>query len=729
MKHSFLFFALWTNKICSGFLNPTSVLPTLTSLEANVDKNNEPEPMARTARVIAPLSSFTASLGWNVQKAYGAPTDKSDLSAFDEALDQFFPGSLTNTDTSIRVATELTNRGYRPSNVLLGSSLCSDEVNYIPDSFIVKLQNKITNVKKGGVFEVGGLGGLPFVGTSGFGAFLSHCPDQGKVVLVFGPHVGISEDGVVGKVKRIGVRKVSTSCGAAVGAYKAIVAGAGQPSNPFDYEEEYIIENLKQKLGKLASKESTGDDAMIALVTKKMYEIILDLVLNEIEGAISKPEFFDKVNEITLIGGIVVNRDPISGGDGAFQPLMMKSYNSLGEINLYDKVFGPTKKTSFDKSLKQYFPGSITSSETASRVALELFGRNYRSSNILIGSSLCSDEINYTAESFITKLQKKLIDPENGGVFEVGGLGGLPFVGKSGFGAFLSHCPDQGKILLVFGPHIGVSESGVVGKVKRLGLERESGACGAAIGAYKQIAAASDSQSNNIFDLEEEYIITNLKERLGVLSDKERQGGDAMISLVTAKMYEIILELTLKEIQSAISNPDFWTKANEITLVGGVVINRDHIAGGEDAFQPLYFKSFNKEGEVDLYEKVFGDLKATTIVSKEPESTTTKTVEASFQQYVSGVVTGSVIAFSSLKLFDNNDNDNDNDSNFNDSSGPKISPSGTPTINQWTKNRDGSISGFVKGSSSYGNNESITTSPVRGNVSSGNTVITSSGSK
>ena len=39
----------------------------------------------------------------------------------------------------------------------------------------------------------------------------------------------------------------------------------------------------------------------------------------------------------------------------------------------------------------------------------------------------------------------------------MGGLGGVPFIGKSGFGAYGHHVPDNGKMFILFAPHIGLS--------------------------------------------------------------------------------------------------------------------------------------------------------------------------------------------------------------------------------------------------------------------------------
>ena len=71
-------------------------------------------------------------------------------------------------------------------------------------------------------FSLGGLGGLPFAGKSGFRAYLHHVPDSGRLLVLFAPHVGIDSEGRIGALQRDGQTEVSKACGAAVGAYKAI---------------------------------------------------------------------------------------------------------------------------------------------------------------------------------------------------------------------------------------------------------------------------------------------------------------------------------------------------------------------------------------------------------------------------------------------------------------------------------------------------------------------------
>jgi hypothetical protein len=42
----------------------------------------------------------------------------------------------------------------------------------------------------------------------------------------------------------------------------------------------------------------------------------------------------------------------------------------------------------------------------------------------------------------------------------MGGLGGLPFVGEVGFGAYAAHVPHNGNLLILFAPHVGVDLEG-----------------------------------------------------------------------------------------------------------------------------------------------------------------------------------------------------------------------------------------------------------------------------
>jgi hypothetical protein len=63
----------------------------------------------------------------------------------------------------------------------------------------------------------------------------------------------------------------------------------------------------------------------------------------------------------------------------------------------------------------------------------------------------------------------------------------VPFSGKTGFGAFINHVPDDGSLFILLAPHVGVSPTGVIGKYRREGQVEDGIACGEAIGAYNYL--------------------------------------------------------------------------------------------------------------------------------------------------------------------------------------------------------------------------------------------------
>jgi hypothetical protein len=280
-----------------------------------------------------------------------------------------------------KVVTTLGKRNFNRSNTLFGSSVCPDEINSKPSkSLAAQFQASLTD--QNGVFTLGGLGGIPFVGISGMGAFLSHTPTNGKVVIMYGPHVGISDDGQVGKVERLSKDKLSGSCGAGLGAYKAIyaeikaaeeekvkAAAEGKPPPPpppapkpkklsvMDNQEEYIIRRLKPKLTTPAAL-AVSSAAMPAFVTTRMYDLVRELLMELMKAYWSGSGAWDSVDEIVLLGGIVVNRGQFSGSiesrEDFFQPLVFDSYTKPSgggqpvPTDLFPETFGVKADSWFD---------------------------------------------------------------------------------------------------------------------------------------------------------------------------------------------------------------------------------------------------------------------------------------------------------------------------------------------------------------------------------------------
>ena len=84
------------------------------------------------------------------------------------------------------------------------------------------------------------------MGQTGWGAFSSHVPKNGNIVVLFAPHVGIDKYGTVGKVHRHGIDGPTTACGAAVGAYNAVKSdkSAGELDSAYHDHQMACIKHL-----------------------------------------------------------------------------------------------------------------------------------------------------------------------------------------------------------------------------------------------------------------------------------------------------------------------------------------------------------------------------------------------------------------------------------------------------------------------------------------------------
>ena len=104
----------------------------------------------------------------------------------------------------------LAEKGFHDNNTLLATSLCCDEL-------ARRLEDDLGRVY-GNNFTLGGLAGFPFAGITGFGAMVSHVPDNGFCLIVHVPHVGITKNGTIGKVERKNLALVDNCCGSAIAA-------------------------------------------------------------------------------------------------------------------------------------------------------------------------------------------------------------------------------------------------------------------------------------------------------------------------------------------------------------------------------------------------------------------------------------------------------------------------------------------------------------------------------
>merc|ERR1719203_1206448 len=120
-------------------------------------------------------------------------------SAVFATLHESFPGALPGNILMSRLCAVLRSHGLNPDNTIYGQSICPDEINNEKGDLASLMQDHY-----GECFPMGGIGGMPFVGKTGFTAFSHHVPESGHVLILFGPHVAISESGELGKYRRKG---------------------------------------------------------------------------------------------------------------------------------------------------------------------------------------------------------------------------------------------------------------------------------------------------------------------------------------------------------------------------------------------------------------------------------------------------------------------------------------------------------------------------------------------
>mmetsp|Transcript_7037 Transcript_7037/g.15190 ORF Transcript_7037/g.15190 Transcript_7037/m.15190 type:complete len:300 (+) Transcript_7037:60-959(+) len=246
---------------------------------------------------------------------------------FDKLVKNNFPCAITNSALTKKTVAALEKRGISPSNTLLATSLCCDELaRVLEDDF---------NQIYGNNFNLGGLSGFPFAGNTGFGAMAAHVPDDGFCLLVHGPHVGISQGGVIGKVERSGIELVDNCCGSAIAAsnYLQGITSGGAAINAniqsfTDFQQGAVQELILPHGKRLSDANDRMKELPYALYDSQ--DILVREIIHDGSGGIKKG--------LALLGGIQINTGPDS--DDYFHPLRFDLYDENGDVveNLLPKL-------------------------------------------------------------------------------------------------------------------------------------------------------------------------------------------------------------------------------------------------------------------------------------------------------------------------------------------------------------------------------------------------------
>jgi hypothetical protein len=177
-------------------------------------------------------------------------------------------------------------------------------------------------------------------------------------------------------------------------------------------------------------------------------------------------------------------------------------------------------------------------------------------SKMLFATSLCSDDINVS-----TDFRKVLSRP-----FSMGGLGGLPYSGLTGMVAFGHHIPDNGDAFIFYGPHIGITDDGRLGKMIRPGQSKESNSCGALMLALGRMKNQDDTYIPTSLDIDYQQIHL---ERTLMPYKNEILSSDNEAKAITDYTYSAIHKQICFLVQQAKNE----LMTDRVFLLGGVIIN------------------------------------------------------------------------------------------------------------------------------------------------------------
>jgi len=212
---------------------------------------------------------------------------------FDEIVKREFPNARDAKDTSIHFLGKMQiEHQLDVSKILMATSVCSDDINVPSTTFFNVLF---------GPFVMGGLGGIPFVGKTGMTAYAHHIPDEGSAFIFYGPHIGITLDGELGKMYRPRMEEKGNSCGALMLALSRL---RGEGYSPIIEDDDYQQMKLEESLLPYRD-EIMSSDKQEKAITEATYKIIHQKVQQHLKSC--KDQFH--VDKITLLGGIIINTD------------------------------------------------------------------------------------------------------------------------------------------------------------------------------------------------------------------------------------------------------------------------------------------------------------------------------------------------------------------------------------------------------------------------------------
>lgn len=238
-------------------------------------------------------------------------------------IHQYYPKAITTIDgVNVFINFVEETLDLEPGQVMLADSICSDDVNSI--QYPARAHEFL------GPFKMGGLDGFPFAGLTGMGAFASHVPDEGAVFVYYGPHIGISKEGVIGEIHRFGQHTNSACCGAAKGALAKLMNNAIVEGNMQDID--YQMNTIEQILFRQKERVLSAPVPLYE-ATEVIYEAI-DARIGEL---VAKTKY--NCQYVILMGVILINSDSDVGSFNQvkrFDVLNLATNERRSMMNVFD---------------------------------------------------------------------------------------------------------------------------------------------------------------------------------------------------------------------------------------------------------------------------------------------------------------------------------------------------------------------------------------------------------
>uniref|UniRef100_A0A7S4K5B1 Limiting CO2-inducible protein B/C beta carbonyic anhydrase domain-containing protein n=1 Tax=Odontella aurita TaxID=265563 RepID=A0A7S4K5B1_9STRA len=247
----------------------------------------------------------------------------------------------------------------------------------------------------------------------------------------------------------------------------------------------------------------------------------------------------------------------------------------------------------FDR-IDEIFPGALTNADLVRMIADTLTeGAGYDLRKTLLATSLSCDEAS-------RPLEEDFAAVFGGANFNMGGLAGFPFGGRTGFESMAAHIPDGGSCLVAYGPLVGVDSSGEVGTVERRGRAGGGACCESAQKALEYALSVFRGEAqeapapSSMVDAQQYYVGSMLlpyAERLEHSDERMVELPYTLYDAQTELMEEIVA-------QSGKAVAGDGTTA----VLGGIQINTP--PGYSDYYLPLSFQLYNSDGDYveDLWE-------------------------------------------------------------------------------------------------------------------------------